>query len=94
MDKSMKNKGRSGAEKMAPKITISIQMMPTKLSESEKRVRLIMKGVKHYKKDGTLWTGNTHMMPNGALHTGKTHGKTSVKLFHRKDLSAKVKKKL
>ena len=37
MDKSMKNKGRSGAEKMAPKITISIQMMPTKLSESEKK---------------------------------------------------------
>tara|TARA_R110000822_G_C15157238_1_gene477864 strand:- start:150 stop:311 length:162 start_codon:yes stop_codon:yes gene_type:complete len=53
-----------------------------------------MKGVNHYKKDGTLWTGNTHMMPNGALHTGKTHGKTSVKLFHRKDLSAKAKKKL
>ena len=43
-----------------------------------------MKGVKHYKKDGTLF---------GDLHSGKTHGKTSVKLFHYKDLSKKAKVK-
>ena len=48
---------------------------------------------KHYKKDGTLFTGNTHKMPNGSLHSGKTHGKTSVKLFHLKELSATAKKK-
>ena len=52
-----------------------------------------MKGVKHYKKDGTLYTGGTHKMPNGSLHTGKTQGKTSVKLSHYKDLSKKAKAK-
>jgi hypothetical protein len=52
-----------------------------------------MKGVKHYKKDGTLHTGGTHKMPNGSLHSGKTHGKTSVKLFHFKELSNTAKKK-
>ena len=52
-----------------------------------------MKGVKHYKRDGTEHKGTTHKMPNGSLHTGKTHSKTSVKLFHFKDLSAKAKEK-
>ena len=52
-----------------------------------------MKGVKHYKKDGTEYKGNSHKMPNGDLHSGKTHGKTSVKLFHFKDLSKKAKLK-
>ena len=41
-----------------------------------------MKGVKHYKKDGTVHKGGTHKMPDGSLHSGKTHGKTSVALFH------------
>ena len=50
-----------------------------------------MKGVKHYKKDGTKHKGGSHKMPNGDLHSGKTHGKTSVKLFHFKDLSKKAK---
>ena len=52
-----------------------------------------MKGVKHYKKDGTEHKGNTHKMPNGTLHTNKSHTKTSVPLFHYKDLSAKAKEK-
>lgn len=52
-----------------------------------------MKGVNHYKKDGTLFKGNTHKMPNGKLHSGKTHGKTSVELFHFTDLSKTAKKK-
>jgi len=52
-----------------------------------------MKGVNHYKKDGTLHTGGTHKMPDGSLHSGKTHGKTSVKLFHFKELSDTAKKK-
>jgi len=51
------------------------------------------KNMKHYKRDGTLWKGNTHKMPNGSLHTGKTHGKTSVKLYHYKDLSKRAKEK-
>ena len=50
-----------------------------------------MKGVKHYKRDGTEHTGSSHKMPNGELHTNKTHTKTSVKLFHFKDLSKKAK---
>jgi hypothetical protein len=32
-------------------------------------------------------------MPDGSLHTGKSHSKTSIKLFHFKDLSATAKKK-
>ena len=52
-----------------------------------------MKGVKHYKKDGALYTGNSHKMPNGDLHTNKSHTKTSVKLFHLKDLSKKAQAK-
>ena len=51
------------------------------------------KGVKHFKKDGTLHTGGTHKMPNGELHSGKTHGKTSVRLYHLKDLTNKAKEK-
>ena len=51
-----------------------------------------MKGVKHYKKDGTLHKGGTHKMPNGDLHSGKTHGTTSVKLYHFRDLNKTAKK--
>jgi hypothetical protein len=52
-----------------------------------------MKGVSHYKKDGTLFKGSSHKMPDGSLHSGKNHTKSSVKLFHLKDLSATAKKK-
>tara|TARA_R100001377_G_C3141037_1_gene92669 strand:+ start:474 stop:647 length:174 start_codon:yes stop_codon:yes gene_type:complete len=52
-----------------------------------------MKGVKHYKINGTEHKGTSHKMANGTLHTGKTHTKTSVKLFHLKDLSKKAKVK-
>lgn len=52
-----------------------------------------MKGVTHYKRDGTAHKGGTHKMPDGSLHTGNAHSKTSVKLFHFKDLSATAKKK-
>ena len=52
------------------------------------------KGVKHYKRDGTEFKGNTHKMPNGHLHSNKTHTKTSVRLYHFKDLSKTAKKKV
>ena len=52
-----------------------------------------MKGVNHYKRDGSLFKGTTHKMPNGDLHSGKTHGKTSVKLFHFSELSKTAKSK-
>ena len=44
-----------------------------------------MKGVKHYKRDGTEWKGGSHKMPNGDLHSGK--------LFHLKELSKTAQKK-
>ena len=50
-------------------------------------------GMKHYKRDGTLFECNTHKMGNGSLHSGKSHGKTSVKLYHFKDLSKTSQKK-
>ena len=52
-----------------------------------------MEGVDHFKKNGTLFKGNTHKMPDGSLHSGKNHTKGSVKLFHLNDLSATAKKK-
>tara|TARA_R110000822_G_C15124122_1_gene474349 strand:- start:438 stop:626 length:189 start_codon:yes stop_codon:yes gene_type:complete len=51
-------------------------------------------GMKHYKRDGTLYKGNTHKMGNGSLHSGKTHGKTSVELYHFNDLSKRSQKKV
>ena len=52
-----------------------------------------MKGVNHYKKDGTIHRGGTHKMSDGTLHSGKTHTKSSVKLFHYGELSEKAKVK-
>jgi len=52
-----------------------------------------MKGVNHYKKDGTLHRGGTHKMPDGSLHSGTKHNSSSVRLFHFGELSQKAKKK-
>ena len=52
-----------------------------------------MKGVKHYKKDGTEHTGGMHKMNDGTLHSGKTHTASSTKLFHYGELSKKAKAK-
>ncbi len=52
-----------------------------------------MKGVKHYKKDGTVHNGSSHKMPDGTLHSNKQHTKTSVRLYHYGDLSKVAKKK-
>jgi len=54
---------------------------------------IMAKTSKHYKKDGTLYTGGMHKMSDGTLHTGKTHTASSQKLFHMKDLSETAKKK-
>ena len=50
-----------------------------------------MKGVKHYKRDGTVHKGSMHKMANGTLHSGKTHTASSVRLYHLKELSKKAK---
>jgi len=60
----------------------------------EKHLDTKMKGVKHYKRDGTEHTGSSHKMPNGTLHTNLKHSKTSVKLFHLKDLSKAAQNKV
>ena len=52
-----------------------------------------MKNVKHYLKNGKVWSGNYHKMPNGMLHTNKSHTATSKPLYHYGDLSATAKKK-
>ena len=55
-----------------------------------------MKGVKHYLRDGTVWSGKTHKHKDGTVMTGARMSKSSKKLFHLKDLSktaqAKAKK--
>jgi len=47
---------------------------------------IIMKGVKHYTKDGKEWEGKSHKMDDGKLHTGATHNKSSELLVHEKDV--------
>lgn len=47
----------------------------------------------HYKKDGTEYTGDQHAH-DGQVMTGKTHTKDSENLYHFKDLSPEVKKKV
>ena len=44
-----------------------------------------MKGVPHFKKDGTIYKGLTHKTGN-QLMSGKTHTKRSVNLFHINEL--------
>ena len=57
-----------------------------------------MKGVPHFLKNGTPHgkggMGSTHKMPDGSLHSNKTHTKTSKPLFHMKELSKTVQKKV
>ena len=54
-----------------------------------------MQGVKHYKKDGSVFNGNTPKMADGSLHSGKTQTASSVKIFQFGELSkqAQVKAK-
>lgn len=51
------------------------------------------KGVKHYFRNGSEYTGATHKMPNGTVHSGSNHTKTSRPLFHFKDLNNTAQKK-
>tara|TARA_Y100001951_G_scaffold99042_1_gene100543 strand:+ start:455 stop:631 length:177 start_codon:yes stop_codon:yes gene_type:complete len=52
-----------------------------------------MKGVKHYKKDGTVFKGKSHKMPNGQLHSGASHSSSSKRLFHFGELTKKAQAK-
>jgi len=53
-----------------------------------------MKGVPHYKKDGSLYCGRLHKHSDGTLMTGKTMSKDSVKLFHLDELSKSIQSKI
>jgi len=52
-----------------------------------------MKGVPHYKKDGTVHKGKMHKHKDGILMSGTIMGKSSVPLLHYKDLSKTAKAK-
>tara|TARA_R110000782_G_scaffold52095_1_gene111895 strand:- start:39 stop:209 length:171 start_codon:yes stop_codon:yes gene_type:complete len=52
-----------------------------------------MKGVSHYKKDGKIYKGLMHKA-NKKLMTGKSHTNSSVDLFHFKELSKTIQKKI
>jgi len=52
-----------------------------------------MKGVKHYKKDGTLHRGKMHKHADGTVMAGAKMSKTAVPLVHFKDLSKTAKAK-
>ena len=51
------------------------------------------KGVKHYFKDGSVYTGSTHKDGSGKLMTGAKHTKSSKYLYHYGQLSEKAKAK-
>ena len=51
------------------------------------------KGVKHYKKDGTVYTGGTHRMQDGSLHSGSRHSSSSTRLYHFGQLSKAAQRK-
>jgi len=48
-----------------------------------------MKGVPHFKKDGTIYKGATHKDAKGKLMSGKTHTKSSVYVYHINELPKK-----
>jgi|TARA_E500000318_G_C3487733_1_gene183061 hypothetical protein len=51
-----------------------------------------MKGVPHYKKDGSLYCGSSHKDESGRPMTGRMHTDKSEYLFHYEDLEPNVKK--
>jgi len=54
-----------------------------------------MKGVAHYKKDGTIYKGKgTHKDAKGKLMSGKKHAASSKFLFHMEELPKAVQAKL
>ena len=79
---------RKGKVQLKQEITLTQELI-----KQEEDGSVDMKGVNHYKKNGSLHKGGMHKMPDGSLHSGKTHGKNSQKLFHFKELNKKAKTK-
>ena len=51
------------------------------------------KSTKHYKKDGSVFSGKVHRMANGHIHTGAKHTSSSSRVYHYGDLSKVAQKK-
>ena len=51
-----------------------------------------MKGITHYRIDGTPYEGETHAMPGGVLHTGASHDASSGRVYHFQELSPEAKR--
>ena len=79
---------RKGKVRLKQEITLTQELI-----KQEEDGSVDMKGVNHYKKNGSLHKGGMHKMPDGSLHSGKTHGKNTQKLFHFKELNKKAKTK-
>ena len=52
-----------------------------------------MKGITHYRIDGTPHEGDTHLMAGGVIHTGAAHNASSVRVYHFQELSPEAKRK-
>ena len=52
-----------------------------------------MKGITHYRIDGTPYEGEPPAMPGGVLHTGASHDASSVRVYHFQELSPEAKRK-
>ena len=74
-------------------MAISRSSIPQQISKPPSSRGSKIKGARHYKRNGTLYTGSSHKMANGDTHTGKGHTKTSKKLFKLKDLSVASKRR-
>ena len=51
-----------------------------------KKIGANMKGVPHYRKDGTEYKGATHKHPGKGLMSGEKHTGSSVNLFHKDEI--------
>jgi uncharacterized protein (DUF2147 family) len=73
--------------KDAPKNNIAKKWISKQLGEAT------WKSEGHYTADGKEWTGDQHQA-DGQVMTGKVHSDDSVNLYHFKELSPEVRKKI
>ena len=93
----MKKKGKKVVPDCVPEEMVSVQPMsgPTGSMFAMKKEgkEHSWKSEGHYTKDGKEWTGPQHAH-NGQVMTGKKHTADSQNLYHYKELSAEVRKKV
>lgn len=95
--KGMKKKGDKVVPNCVPEEMISVQPMsgPTgsMFAMNKEGKEHSWKSEGHYTKDGKEWTGDQHAH-NGQVMTGKKHTADSQNLYHYKELSAEIRKKV